>query len=390
MISDYEGLLHDVTQDSIVFDLEAVKSQCRRLKLALPDVDLRFAVKACPIPELLQCFVASGLGFDIASPNELALVCDANADIQRVHYGNTIKSADNIVTAYRSGVRDFVSDSLEDLSLVARLAPGSRVFCRVYTSGEGAIWGLGHKFGCTSDKVITLLLEAKRLGLVPAGISAHVGSQQMQPQQWTCVFLQMRELAKRLLDKGVRPLYFNLGGGLPGLGYKNQLGRSLTPRLGDMFVRINQGIKALRQECGYPVEIVMEPGRHLVADAGVIACRVVRLSRRRNYSGVPEYWLYLSCGKFNGLFEADQLQYRFVFPEHKDCLDRVPAVIAGPTCDSDDVMNSPQTPIWVPRRLRSEDRVWIMSCGAYSASYSTAFFNGFKPLAIKVKGREEA
>jgi len=107
---------------------------------------------------------------------------------------------------------------------------------------------------------------------------------------------------------------------------------------------------------------------------------VSRLSARQQLDGQRQYWLYLSCGKFNGLYEMDQVQYRLVFPSHEGA-ECVPAVIAGPTCDSDDAYGRHRSLVQVPRAAASGDPVWILSCGAYSVSYTTLGFNGFSPLS---------
>jgi ornithine decarboxylase len=116
-----------------------------------------------------------------------------------------------------------------------------------------------------------------------------------------------------------------------------------------------------------------------VADHGAIRAHVSRLSTRQQLTGERANWLYLSCGKFNGLYEMDQLQYDLVFPTHQDG-EYIPAVIAGPTCDSDDAFRHDHNLVQVPRAVASGDPVWILSTGAYSVSYTTRGFNGFDPL----------
>jgi len=127
------------------------------------------------------------------------------------------------------------------------------------------------------------------------------------------------------------------------------------------------------------LDFLIEPGRYLVADHGAIRAHVSRLSFRQQMSGERQYWLYLSCGKFNGLYETDELQYKLVFPSHADA-EYVPAVIAGPTCDSDDAYAHEHNLVHVPKAVASGDPVWILSCGAYATSYTTQGFNGFSPL----------
>jgi ornithine decarboxylase len=275
------------------------------------------------------------------------------------------------------GVRDFATDSIADVTAIAVNAPGSRVFCRLATTGAGAVWGLSRKAGCSGHDAVRVLTTAQAKGLTPSGLSVHVGSQQMTATAWQDAFNRLAGVLIALKQQGIQLDHINLGGGLPAFGYLDRTGRPLDPPLDEILTAIRNGMCRLREISGSSLDFVMEPGRHLVADHGAIRAHVSRLSDRRQLTGHREHWLYLSCGKFNGLYEIDQLQYRLVFPTHPDGK-YVPAVVAGPTCDSDDTIGL----IQVPEAVASGDPVWILSCGAYSTSYTTQGFNGFAPLPV--------
>lgn len=378
------------SEDKIIFDLAGIEKRYDSLVRELPGISVRFAIKACPVDEVLACLAGKGAGFDAASPNEIMQAISTGVPIERVHYGNTIKSDQNISDAYRLGIRDFATDSVEDVSAIAAYAAGSRVFCRLATTGKGALWGLSSKYGCSATDAILVLGRARTLGLRPSGLSVHVGSQQMTVTAWRNAFERLADVIAALAQRGIFLDYVNLGGGLPALGYFDKQGRPLTPPMGKIFATIRAGIEELRRLSETPVEFIMEPGRHLVADNGAIRAHVSRLSARQQLDGNREYWLYLSCGKFNGLYEMDQVQYRLVFPSH-DGAESVPAVIAGPTCDSDDAYSRDHGLVQVPRGAASGDPVWILSCGAYSTSYTTLGFNGFSPLPhMLVRGERVA
>jgi ornithine decarboxylase len=138
-------------------------------------------------------------------------------------------------------------------------------------------------------------------------------------------------------------------------------------------------MRHLRRVASSALRFVLEPGRYLIADHGAIRAHVVRLTARQQRAGARTHWLYLSCGKFNGMYEIDRLQYRLEFPTHPTG-PTVDAVIAGPTCDSDDAY-APNHPVPVPIGLNSGDPVWVLSAGAYSISYLTVGFNGMTPLS---------
>ncbi|MFF7124711.1 type III PLP-dependent enzyme [Streptomyces sp. NPDC016566] len=368
--------------DRIVYDLDGIEAQYDRLLAELPGVQVRFALKACPVDEVLRCLADRGAGFDAAGPAEIVQALHTGVPVDRIHYGNTVKSDADIAAAHRLGVRTFATDSVQDVLAVAEHAPGARVFCRLATSGDGALWGLSRKFGCSAEDAVQVLTTARSSGLVPAGLSVHVGSQQLTGEAWQQALDSVAEVLVRLEGLGVVPDHVNLGGGLPALGYLDRHGNPLDPPLDKIFTVIREGMEHLSGLTAAPLGFVLEPGRHLVADHGAVRAHVYRLTGRAQPDGAHARWLYLSVGKFNGLYEMDQLSYRLVFPAQagEDDGDRVSAVVAGPTCDSDDAYGGGRHPVRVPRTLASGDPVWILSAGAYATSYTTQGFNGIRPL----------
>jgi ornithine decarboxylase len=339
--------LASLSEDKILFDLAGIEERYDWLTRELPGVSVRFAMKSCPVDEVLACLTKMGAGFDAASPSEIKQAIRSGAPASMVHYGNTIKSDRNIVQAYRFGIRDFATDSVEDVRAIAAHAPGSRIFCRLANNGDGALWGLGRKCGCSPADAISVLETARALGLSPSGLSVHVGSQQMTATAWRDAFDSLAHVIAAAGRRGIFLDYVNLGGGLPALGYFDEQGRPLIPPIDQIFATMRAGIEQLRRVSRTALDFIVE--------------------------------LYLSCGRFNGLYEMDRVQYRLVFPSHEGA-ERVPAVIAGPTCDSEDAYGTHRSLVQVPRAAASGDPVWILSCGAYSVSYTTLGFNGFSPL----------
>ncbi|MFD9498949.1 GNAT family N-acetyltransferase [Streptomyces sp. NPDC060035] len=361
--------LDGADQDQLLYDLTGIENQLDTLRSELPGVTVRFAMKACPVHEVLTCLADRGAGFDAASPGEIRQALRTGVAPHDVHYGNTVKSDADITAARRLGVTTFATDCVEDVRAIARHAPGSRVFCRLATSGYGALWGLADK--CGSNDPVGVLDEARHHGLVPAGLSIHVGSQQMTVRGWQLALDDLADLLPELESRGIRLDHINLGGGLPGHGYLTRDGKPLTPPTAEIFATIRSGMRRLRDASRSRLTFLVEPGRHLVADHGTIRAHVVRLTVRQ------QRWLYLSCGRFNGLYEGDQIGYPLAFPTRTGSRS-LPAVVAGPTCDSDDVFGG--SPVPVPDDLASGDPVWIRSAGAYAMSYTTRGFNGYAPL----------
>ncbi|MFF3956285.1 type III PLP-dependent enzyme [Streptomyces sp. NPDC001890] len=381
--------LEAADEDRIVFDLAGIEAQYASLLRELPGISVRFAMKSCPVDEVLVRLAEKGAGFDAASPNEIAQALRTGVPASRIHYGNTIKSDENIADAHRLGVRTFATDSPEDVAAIAAHAAGARVFCRLATSGDGALWGLSRKFGCSGTDAVLVMEAARAAGLTPSGLSVHVGSQQMTSEAWQDAFERLAEVLTALNRRDIFPDHINLGGGLPALGYLDSRGIPLDPPVDKIFAVIRDGLQHLAAVSEAPLDFVMEPGRHLVADHGAIRAHVARLSSRSRPDGEREHWLYLSCGKFNGLYEMDQLQYRLLFPSGSGT-EYVPAVVAGPTCDSDDAFDHTHHRVSVPASAASGDPVWVLSTGAYATGYMTQGFNGFDPLPYTCVQGEQA
>ena len=368
--------------NQIVLDIEGIRRQYTFLQDSLPNTQIRFAIKACPIDEILTALAQKGAGFDAASPNEIIAAIKSGANLQNIHYGNTIKSNEQISLAFKLGIKDFVTDSKEDLDAIAEYAPNSNIFCRIATDGNGAVWSLSKKFGCSINATVEILKLAKNIGLSPVGVSLHIGSQQLQVDAWNKVFSNLAELLKRLAKDNIYPKYINLGGGLPASGYLDKHGKVMHADIKQTLKTIKDGINHLGSLSLRPLQFIIEPGRFMVADFGVIRAHVVRLTTREQLNGEKQHWLYLSVGRYNGLYELDALRFPLLFPTVKSN-QYVKAFVAGPTCDSDDILTSENAPISVPANLKAGDPVLILSTGAYTTSCSSVGFNGFLPLPYR-------
>jgi ornithine decarboxylase len=352
----------------LVLDLDVVEENYTALSSALPDARIYYAVKANPAPEILDLLVRLGSSFDTASIPEIEMCLGAGATADRISYGNTIKKEGDVARAYELGVRLFAFDSVAELEKIARVAPGSRVFCRILTSGEGAEWPLSRKFGCDPEMARQLLLQAARLGVEPYGVSFHVGSQQKDVTQWDAALAQTAQLFKELEALGVSLKMVNLGGGFP-TRY-----RSDVPDSEAYGVAIGE---ALRRHFGNRIpETIIEPGRGMVGNAGVIQSEVVLISRKS--ANDNRRWVYLDIGKFGGLAETmdEAIQYPITV-ERAGAAE--PVILAGPTCDSADVLYE-KADYRMPVDLTIGDRVTIHAAGAYTTTYSAVAFNGFEPL----------
>lgn len=352
----------------VVVDVDVVADRYHELVTALPAAVVYYAVKANPAPAVLRRLVAVGSSFDVASPAEIDLCLEAGAVAGSLSYGNTVKKRRDVAYAASVGVTRYTVDAAEELDKVLSVAPGSSVCVRLRYDGATADWPLTRKFGCTPDEAARLLVDATNAGS-ECGISFHVGSQQRNAAAWDEPLGVVAGVFDRARDGGAAPSFVNLGGGLPG-SY-----REAAPSLGEYGTAIG---KALDGAFGDQLpDLMVEPGRYLVADAGVLRSEVVLVARR-----APDEprWVYLDCGKFHGLAETMDEAIRYRLRTNRDGGPVGPVAIAGPTCDSADVLYE-KADYQLPLELAEGDMVDIMSAGAYTTTYSSVGFNGFAPLA---------
>lgn len=352
----------------LVVDLDVVHDNYAKLAGAMPDARIFYAVKANPAPEILRLLAQSGSCFDTASVPEIQYCLEAGASADRISFGNTIKKAADIRTAHQLGVTLFAFDSIEELEKIADHAPGARVFCRILTSGEGADWPLSRKFGCEPAMAKELLLQAATMNVVPYGVSFHVGSQQRDLRQWDIALATCAEIFRACEEKGVALKMVNMGGGFPTRYLKD------VPTSQAYGEAINE---SLRRHFGNRIpETIIEPGRGMVGNAGIIQSEVVLISRKS--ANDDKRWVYLDIGKFGGLAETMDEAIKYPIQTERDG-PAAPVILAGPTCDSADVLYE-KAEYHLPDSLKIGDKVTILATGAYTTTYSAVNFNGFSPL----------
>jgi ornithine decarboxylase len=353
----------------LVVDLDVVRENYLAFAKSLPDSKVFYAVKANPAPEILKLLASLGCCFDVASVNETQAALDAGASPERISYGNTIKKESDIAAAFALGVTLYAVDCEAEVEKVARAAPGSRVICRIHCDGTGSEWPLSRKFGCEPEFATDILELAYKRGLVAHGISFHVGSQQHNVEAWDRALASAAAIFRGCSERGINLAMVNLGGGFPARYVRK------TPKLESYGKAI---FRALRRHFGNAIpETIVEPGRGLVGNAGVIEAEVVLIAKRSPEDEVR--WVYLDIGKFHGLAETidESIRYPIRTPHDRD--ETAPCVIAGPTCDSVDVLYQ-KNPYPLPVSLAIGDKVLIEAAGAYTAAYSSVGFNGFPPL----------
>jgi ornithine decarboxylase len=360
---------HQPATPCLVLDVDRVEANFRAIRNALPLAQIYYAVKANPAPQILDRLVQLGSRFDAAGIEEIDACIAAGAVPQAISFGNTVKKVSAIQRAHAAGVDMFAFDSDEELDKIAQHAPGSRVYCRILVENAGADWPLSRKFGTTVEHARALMLRAGDMGLDPCGLSFHVGSQQTSTGSYEAAIARVAMLFTDLKAAGVNLRMVNLGGGFP-IRYRDEV-----PPI-DAFANAIMG--AMVEHFGNALpDILIEPGRAVVGDAGVVAAEVVLVARKGDD---PTRWVYLDIGRFGGLAETEgeAIKYRITTPH--DGGETGPVAIAGPTCDGADILYE-KSNYRLPLALRSGDRVELLSTGAYVTTYASQRFNGFAPLA---------
>ncbi|MCQ2976192.1 MAG: type III PLP-dependent enzyme [Bacteroidales bacterium] len=366
----FREISKDFPTPNIFINLDEIKKHYEQLKNAFPYSTVYYAVKANPGVPVLKLLDKMGSNFDIASRYELDKVLALGISPDRVSYGNTIKKACDVEYFYQKGVRMFATDSKEDLKNIAEKAPGSRIYVRILIENSStADWPLSRKFGCHPDMAYNLLVMAKEKGLEPYGISFHVGSQQRDIGQWNDAIAKTKYLFESIEEEDdIQLKMINMGGGFPAhyIQPTNELSEyasEITRYLHDDFDEI-------------PL-IIFEPGRSLVGDSGILTSEIVLISRKNNTS--LSRWVYQDSGKFNGLVETLDECIKYPVVSDKDHGKKGEVILAGPTCDSADIMYE-NTKYKLPIDLKVGDRLYWLSTGAYTSTYASVEFNGFPPL----------
>ena len=344
-----------------------LEKQYSRFRKGLPEVTPYFAIKSNPHPRIIKTFIKMGSCFDVASAAEMRQVLKLGASPSKIIFANTVKSKKDIIIARRRGVKLMTFDSEPELYKIAENYPRAHVIVRIKVANQGSVVQLSLKFGADAEHAFFLLRKAKNLGLIPVGVSFHVGSQSTNVEN----YLQALEMTAKIFDEAEEhdlPLKIvDIGGGFPIQHFDNEIGVNFER----MAAQIRKQMKALFSR---NVKFIAEPGRFLVGPSGVLVTQVIGRSYRNNKN-----YYYLNdgiYGDFSGMV-FDHCKYEF------KTLRRGPkymSALAGPTCDSFDTLSENEE---VPE-LYVNDVVYVKNIGAYSCASAVPNFNGFEPAKILV------
>ncbi len=349
----------------LLIDPELARIKARRFKAAMPRVHPHYAVKANPHPEVLEIMLQEGVGFEIASIAELDLLLALGVPAREVYYSNPIKSSDYLRYAAGKGVEWYVLDSIDELRKIHGIKPDAKLYLRIETQNIGSDWPLSGKFGAAFPEAREIVEEAVRLRADLAGVTFHVGSQCRNLENWAIGIDNAERVFDMMRENGLEPRLLNIGGGYPV--------RHIKPI--PSIEKIGESVQAALEDIPDTIRVMAEPGRFLVSDSAYMVSRVVGTATRHGTR-----WIYLDAGVFHGLMETvEGMQYE-VYTDRAGT--EIPCTVAGPTCDSMDVMMRDEM---LPEDLQEGDYIYIPNIGAYSTAYASEF-NGFpKPEVVVLR-----
>jgi len=351
------------TRPFLILDTAIVRDKARRFRACMPRVRPHYAVKANPDRRVLKVLAQEGVGFEIASTDELDLLLSLGVNATEVFYSNPVKSRDAITYAAGKGVEWFVVDSIDEVRRVFEVKRDAKLYLRIATPNIGSDWPLSGKFGAGVADTREIVAAAAKIGADLAGVTFHVGSQCRNPANWRVGIEKARAVFDAMLKAGLKPRLLDIGGGFPVRHVKP------IPSIEVIGEVVNEALKAFPEE----VRVIAEPGRYMVSDAGYFVCRVLGTVMRAG-----KRWMHWDAGMFGGVIETTEgLKYRIRTDRSGH---DIPWNVAGPTCDSVDVVLRDEP---LPSDLQEGDFIYLHNAGAYTTAYASRF-NGFPLPEVRI------
>jgi ornithine decarboxylase len=355
-----------------ILDNKEIGNSINLYKKSFNNAHIYYAMKANSEVEVLRYIKEQELGFEVASSYELRLLKKINVSPSKIIYGTSVKPIKHIKDFVQYGVDRFAFDSEQELIKLSKHAPGSNVYVRTLVKDAAhSVFTMSEKFGTSPRRAVDLLIKAKELGLIPYGISFNVGSQARNPQAWANGISTLLPCINDLEKKGIKIQMLDLGGGFP----QRYLEKDDISSISSIGIYTTNELNKLPKG----IEIIIEPGRGIVAHSMALIVSVIAKIKRSN-----GHWLYLDGGAYNALLEAMEYQgtTRYKVSLLKDYNDS-PAeeyILTGPTGDNLDVINKSAI---LPSTINVGDKLMINDTGAYSTVLTTPF-NGFPKPKVHV------
>jgi ornithine decarboxylase len=353
----------------LILDLERVRVQFRKLKKALPRVALHYALKPLPHPAVAEAVIAEGGCLDLATTGEVQLAQRLGIAPERCIHTHPIKRPEDIENALAYGVTTFVADNPDEVKKFERLGERAQLLLRVSFRSPGAMVDLSRKFGCDPEDLLPLARLAADLGITVRGLSFHAGSQVPDAAKHVEALESCARLMARARRERLGPFdTLDIGGGFP-IDYLQpvqDIGRFCAP------------LRAAIAKLPRRVHLIAEPGRYIVGPCAIGVATVMGRARREGH-----WWYYLDDGLY-GAYSGQLFDHaRYPVEPLRDAEERLPSVLAGPTCDSIDVIAEN---LMLPL-LKIGDLVVGRAMGAYTWACATDFNFFPRPTVVSVNAR---
>ena len=351
----YQQIVQQHGSPLLILDCDQLRKQYNTLSAALPGVTFYYAIKALPHPAAIKTLDALGVGFDIASSGEIELLREQSIYARQTIHTHPIKRDTDIRDALRFGCTTFVVDNVWELEKFSAYRHRVGLLVRVSFPNPKTPIDLSRKFGCREDEVSILIQKAKSLGLHVKGLSFHAGSQCPDPDNHVHAIERCANIINNVYQTSGKLLsVLDIGGGFP-VEYMQPM-----MDIDSFCAPIRQALDSLPEH----VQIIAEPGRYLSAPAMKAVSTVMGKAKRGDTC-----WYYLDDGIYGSY--SGQIFDHATYPltVFSDINDKELAVLAGPTCDSIDVIAEQVT---IPH-LSIGDLVVGHQMGAYTSATSTQF-----------------
>ena len=355
-----------------IIDHDKVRANYRKFKENLPRVQCYYAVKANPVPQIIETLFAEGSSFDVASYNEFMQVYQYIRHFDRkekkrfvwdkIIFSNTIKDRGTLakIKQYKPLV---TFDNNAELIKLKHHCDTAGLVLRLKVPDTGSQVEMASKFGCEPGDAQLLIQQAFDMGLKVEGVSFHVGSQCTNFDNYT----QALDIAATILNearkKGFPLNLVDIGGGFP-VPYD-----PAVPQFGKLGAILNSEFARLFAD---DVQILAEPGRFIAATTATLVSEIIGKVRRDG-----KVFYHINDGvyhTFSGVVYDHWIPNFHAFKEG----DKEICAVVGPTCDSFDKIS---LSVELPWNLDVGDFLWTENIGAYSTA-STTRFNGFDPAKI--------
>jgi diaminopimelate decarboxylase len=362
-----------------VYSYATLIGHYRRLHRAFASVPhlICYSVKSNSNGALCRALAMEGSGFDIVSEGELRRVVRAGADPRTVVFAGVGKTEEEIAYALRKNILFFTVESEAELEAIDRVARSAGKKARIAVRVKPDVDPHTHRYITTGkmENKFGLDIESARRAyekamsfthVLPVGVQMHIGSQITQTRPYVQAIRRVRPLVRYLMNRGVPLEYFDIGGGL-GIVYNEE-----TPATAERFAdAVVPHLKDL------DLKLILEPGRFIAGNAGVLLTKVVYL---KNSGG--KHFVIVDAGMNDlirpSLYEA----YHGILPVHRNRRRRIKADIVGPVCESGDFI-AKNREIPAPRQ---GDILAVMGAGAYGFCMASNYNSRRRPAEVLVKG----